>query len=358
MGSLAGVHGSRTHPPPRLRQGNRFEDGEDHRIPSTPVAILTARRDAAQHTYTSIVSEPDGGGFHGSPELLAALGAAAFPRRRCQVILAAHGGQAFRVLAVDGRQLNSFNPFPLGLRALLAAPSEGLPSLSGPAYVYGDIAPIAAGVPVPVDAAPLVDWRGFASWDQYVARLRLNERLARTRALRNQLAARFGPIQFGEDDTTPGVIELALAWKAADARRHGWLDVFSRPVTARIYHALQEDELQSFTTLRAGGRVVAAAAWTRWRGVLHFRFIANDPAFAHYSAGTSLTQHLLEMSCRAGDHEFDFQVGNEAYKLRYSTHYRDLVAVPSAAIRAGSWRVGRLIPRGLRRPLRRAILRR
>jgi len=37
QGVLAGVHGSRTHPPPRWRRGNRFEDGEDHRAPSTPV---------------------------------------------------------------------------------------------------------------------------------------------------------------------------------------------------------------------------------------------------------------------------------------------------------------------------------
>ena len=358
MGSLAGVHGSRTHPPPRLRQGNRFEDGEDHRIPSTPVAILTARRDAAQPTYTSLVSEPDGGGFHGSPELLAALGDAAFPRRRCQVILAAHGGQAFRVLAVDGRQLNSFNPFPLGLRALLAAPSEGLPSLSGPAYVYGDIVPIEAGVPVPVDAAPLVDWRGFASWEEYARLMGLRARLSRTRSRLNQLAATAGPVEVCIDDRTPGVIELALAWKSASARANGWLDVFSRPVTARLYRALQEGGLQSFTTLRAGGRVVAATAGTRWQGAFHYRFIANDPAFERYSVGTALIQHELEQSCRAGDHEFDFQMGTEAYKLRYSTHYRPLLMVPATPPGGRAWALARFVPRGLRRPLRRAILRR
>ncbi len=36
---MAGVHGRRTHPPPRWRQGYRFEDGEDHRASSTPVYV-------------------------------------------------------------------------------------------------------------------------------------------------------------------------------------------------------------------------------------------------------------------------------------------------------------------------------
>jgi len=39
---MAGVHGSRTHPPPRLRRGNRFEDGGDHRTSSTPARIFDA----------------------------------------------------------------------------------------------------------------------------------------------------------------------------------------------------------------------------------------------------------------------------------------------------------------------------
>ena len=358
MGSLAGVHGSRTHPPPRLRQGNRFEDGEDHRIPSTPVAILTARRDAAQPTYTSIVSEPDGAGFHGSPELLAALGDVAFPRRRRGLVVAAHDGRAYRVLAVDGRQLTTYHPFPLGLRPLLAAPGEGLPSLTGPAYVYGDVLPIERGVPVPVDAAPLIDWRGFASWEEYGRLLGVRERLGRTRSRLKQLAAAVGPVEVCVEDRTPGVIELALAWKSASARANGWLDVFSRPVTARLYRALQEGGLQSFTTLRAGGRVVAATAGTRWHGAYHFRFIANDPAFQRYSVGTALIQHELEQSCRAGDREFDFQMGSEAYKLRYATHYRPLIMVPAPPAGMRAWALARFVPRRVRRPVRRAILRR
>ena len=40
--ALAGVHGSRTHPSARLRRGDRFEDGEDHRALSTPRPHRTA----------------------------------------------------------------------------------------------------------------------------------------------------------------------------------------------------------------------------------------------------------------------------------------------------------------------------
>ncbi len=55
---VAGVHGSRTHPPPRRRQGNRFEDGGDHRIPSTPVFQVQPTRRAYAMGSAPGVSPP------------------------------------------------------------------------------------------------------------------------------------------------------------------------------------------------------------------------------------------------------------------------------------------------------------
>ncbi len=50
---LAGVHGSRTHPRPRLRPCNGFEDREAHRDPSTPRA---ERRRARRVEYIKVSS--------------------------------------------------------------------------------------------------------------------------------------------------------------------------------------------------------------------------------------------------------------------------------------------------------------
>ncbi len=82
-----------------------------------------------------------------------------------------------------------------------------------------------------------------------------------------------------------------------------------------------------FRCLRVGGRMIAATFGLVHRRRFYSLHIANDSEFAKHSAGTYLEALELEECFGAGLDEYDFLGGFLKNKVRWSTEYRDTVAV-------------------------------
>ncbi len=82
-----------------------------------------------------------------------------------------------------------------------------------------------------------------------------------------------------------------------------------------------------FRCLRVGGRMVAATFGLMHQRRFYSLHIANDSEFARHSAGTYLEALELEECFGAGLDEYDFLGGFLKNKVRWSTEYRDTVAV-------------------------------
>ena len=83
----------------------------------------------------------------------------------------------------------------------------------------------------------------------------------------------------------------------------------------------------AFRCLRVGGRMIAATFGLVHRRRYYSLHIANDTEFAKHSAGTYLEALELEECFGAGLDEYDFLGGFLKNKVRWSTAYRDTVAV-------------------------------
>jgi hypothetical protein len=261
--------------------------------------------------------------FHSSRPFLDTFREMLYPGRSSSVEQIEVDGAVYRVAIVGRQPVIYAHEYPCYLSPLApGAEGRAWPGLRI-RLTAGRIEPVH---PTWADArvAPLIDWYRFATFDEYTRARDLFRRMRTARNRRNHLNREVGPVEIVENDTVPGVLDLVLGWKAAQAQRRGWRNVFALERTRNMYRALQERGLQQLTTLRIGGRVVAGSAWTRWNGRLSWRLTAQDPEFAAYPMGTIVFHHLLRQSFEAGDREFDLLIGAEGYKLRHATHLRRL----------------------------------
>jgi hypothetical protein len=257
--------------------------------------------------------------FHASVPFLETFRDALYPGQRSSIELITVAGAVYRMLVVDGQPLVYTQEYPCyhtplrgdqrgrewpGLRLRLTA---------------GAVEPVHT-VDRSARVAPFVDWSSYPTFDDYLRDRDLYRRFRTARNRRNHLEKTVGRVEVVEHDTVPGVLELVLGWKAAQARRRGWQNVFALERTRNMYRLLRQRGLQQLTTLRIGGRVVAGSAWTRWDGVLSWRLTAQDPEFARYPVGTILFHHLLHQSFEAGDRQLNLLMGAEEYKIRHATH--------------------------------------
>lgn len=173
-------------------------------------------------------------------------------------------------------------------------------------------------------AAPFVRWGGFESWEAYRAYAsRHPEASFRTLAKRErQLASALGPVRFTVADYDEHVFDQVFEWKAEQLALRNEQNRFSVARNRAFHHELQRRGLLFASTLRADNRLVAGQIWGFAAGRRSGYLPAYDAAVERFSPGAILLLHHLRQSYEAGDEEFDFLTGTQAYKMAYGTHVR------------------------------------
>lgn len=246
-----------------------------------------------------------------------------FPRGRREIRHFVLEGRALKLLTVDGAVVRSmpFYDFP---QPLESAPPHAQPLQYFPRVVLRTERVTSRPEPVlGQQPSPYVDWSLFASWEACFAHaglqgLRVNDTERQTRRLSRDV----GPLRFVFDDPSPAAFAAGIAWKSAQYQATGVGDMFARPQNVELFRRLRARGLVVHSSLYAGEHLVA----THLGAVANRRHAwwvpAYDVKFHKYSPGRLLLERLLQASQAAGDVEFDFLIGDEAYKFHYGTHNR------------------------------------
>ena len=180
-----------------------------------------------------------------------------------------------------------------------------------------------SGVPDRVPA-PYIDWRGFPSWETFVAQTSKRDWRAFkiTKRKRRLLTRNFGPVNIELDILDHDLVEQALIHKARQLRQTQGLDRFVARRTRQLVHLLVQQRQLTLSVLSAGGRPLAFAMAHWGPDRVSSWITAYDPDAANCSTGTQLYEAMMQESWSRGHKEFDFLIGGEAYKYHYATHER------------------------------------
>jgi hypothetical protein len=284
--------------------------------------------------------------FYSSDEYLGALARVWFPGRRCAPAPFSVGGRTFRLLGREG--LGPFVTF--GPRADACNFLDFFEPVDGPALpadarpvrwlprVALETLEVTSASPEPLARgrapAPYVEWRRFPRWADFEAHVasRRSTLGADSGRKRRRIEQRLGPLRFRWDDDRPATFEAVLAWKSAQYARSSVPDCFAVPQNVAMFRELLRAGLVILSSLSAGERVVAAHLGALWRGRLSWWVPAYDRELMALSPGRLLLEDLLRESHARGLAEFDFLLGDEAYKYQYATHLRAVGAIGKAPL--------------------------
>lgn len=108
-----------------------------------------------------------------------------------------------------------------------------------------------------------------------------------------------------------------------------WPSLFVDPVHRRLFAALAKELGQAgllrFNEIRLDDQLIAAHFGTMYAGVFTWYKPSYDPELAKLSPGEVLLKSLFERACDEGATEFDFTIGDEAFKSRFATTCQSVV---------------------------------
>lgn len=258
-------------------------------------------------------------------------GACFFPGRARRVELFRLEGRVLKLLVVDGRVIERM-PFydypqpldvapagevkPLGYfprTVVLTEPIEARTGPEGPGLL----------------PSPYVDWTRFPSWADYEAwvKARATSHSGDPKRQRRRIERELGPLSFVLDDRRPEVFDATVRWKSAQYVSTGLTDMFAAPVNVTLFRELHARGVLTVSALWAGSTLMATHFGAHVDRRLAWWVPAYDPALGKYSPGKLLLEELMKASHAAGDLEFDFLIGEEAYKFQFATHNRVIGAV-------------------------------
>jgi CelD/BcsL family acetyltransferase involved in cellulose biosynthesis len=180
------------------------------------------------------------------------------------------------------------------------------------------------------------------------ARRAASDQIVQAERKARKLARELGKAEFALHDPDPEVLDTLIGWKRGQYLRSGITDVFAAPWTGALLRRVARAQAADFagvcSTLRVGGRLVAAHMGMRSRNVLHYWFPAYDPEFAKYSVGLVLLLEMARALAAAGIRVIDFGKGDDRYKQAAMTGAAELgegvVELPSLAAAARRARRG------------------
>jgi CelD/BcsL family acetyltransferase involved in cellulose biosynthesis len=95
----------------------------------------------------------------------------------------------------------------------------------------------------------------------------------------------------------------------------------------RFTETLDGSGVLRFTAIRLDGKLVAAHYGFHHAGRFTWYKPSYEPDLAKVSPGEVLLKRLLELARDEGAREFDFTLGDEAFKLRFATRTREVIDV-------------------------------
>jgi CelD/BcsL family acetyltransferase involved in cellulose biosynthesis len=251
-----------------------------------------------------------------------------FPGRRWAIELFQTEGAQHKLLVVDGHGPVTAWPF-LDFPQLLDPKEPGrarslryLPRAVRETTTAEQRAPIEPGSGV--SPAPFIRWAGFADFAAFEAHvLARNKTLpADSRRQRRRIERELGPLRFELDDRGAEAFDTGLRWKSAQYLASGLPDMFANQDHVRMFRALQRIGLVIISSLRAGDRLLAVHLGALESQRMYSWVPSYDVELQRYSPGRLLLESILAESFARRHLEFDFLIGEEAYKWNYATHNR------------------------------------
>lgn len=127
-----------------------------------------------------------------------------------------------------------------------------------------------------------------------------------------------GPLRLEAHTTDRDILKFLMAWKSAQYKRLGILNLFSLKWVADLLERFRITETEHFSgmlsALYVGDRVIAVHLGIRSNGVLSWWFPAFDRAYGKYSPGLILLTKLAETAKELGIRRIDLGQGAEQYK--------------------------------------------
>jgi CelD/BcsL family acetyltransferase involved in cellulose biosynthesis len=208
--------------------------------------------------------------------------------------------------------------------------------------------------PLPASSTRHVDARAIDlahGWDAFRVGARRHRSFKEIERKRRRLdRERAGEVAFTLGAYDGEVIGRLLRWKLAQLRRSGrreWLLAPGMPeLVERLAAAAEPSMSGCVSSLRVGGRLVAADLSLRSTSVLAGWLMGYDAGFAAWSPGAVLLLRLVEAAAAAGVRTIDLATGDERFKGAFTN-----VRVELACGWVGRASVGMLARRLQRAPL-------
>ncbi|MBI3179814.1 MAG: GNAT family N-acetyltransferase [Deltaproteobacteria bacterium] len=170
---------------------------------------------------------------------------------------------------------------------------------------------------------------------------------------RRNLERKAGEVRFEPRNEDPSLLELCLTLKSLQYRRTKLPDLLASERNRGLFRTLLARRVLWVSVLWAGPQPAAIHA-----GVLHGRRFyywlpVYEPALSQASPGRLLLMELMRWSLESGHEEFDFLLGDEAYKRTYATGARIIEPDGDPPLPMRLWNAARarLMPRVRAHPL-------
>lgn len=183
--------------------------------------------------------------------------------------------------------------------------------------------------------SPYIDWKKHSTWEAFEAewKTRAISKSNDSPRQRRRLEKDLGPLRFELNDQRPEVFDACIKWKSGQYQATGLQDMFADPRNVELFRKLKERGVVLVSSLSAGNTLLAVHLGSSNDGRFGWWIPSYDPQWNKFSPGRLLLEDVLKASHARGDIEFDFLIGNEAYKFQYATHNRVIGAVGTPPLR-------------------------
>jgi CelD/BcsL family acetyltransferase involved in cellulose biosynthesis len=176
-----------------------------------------------------------------------------------------------------------------------------------------------------VSRSPIVDTSG--GWDAYLDAARKRRRIKNTMYLARRLEREAGTVEFNWGTLDTAELRQLVDWKSAQYRRSGWPNPFARRWVRELVDLVSAPRgnlKPLFSSLRAGGRLVAVDLSLAFDDVYAGWFSAYNPDYSFYSPGAIRMLRTVEHACNDGYSYIDLARGDETYKRSFKNAYLDV----------------------------------
>lgn len=174
-------------------------------------------------------------------------------------------------------------------------------------------------------ASPLMDLT--KGYDAYVESRQVagDKPFHRLATLRRRIEREVAPLRFEASCTDPAALRQLLAWKSAQCKASGSINVFgarwTNDLVERLLHTHEPDGFGGIlSTLHAGDDLLAAHFGMRSQTVWHYWFPSYHHGYGNFSPGLLMLLDMAKTAQSLGLHVIDLGKGDAPYKTRMMSY--------------------------------------